>query len=304
MGLLVHHPGTHSLLVDLGRPHTRSLGVPLGGAADRTAYLLGNALLGNAPEAVALEMTLFGPRLEATDTHTGVLSGAEFTVVVNQDKPISPGKTFTIRPGDQLAFTPPRRGLRAYLSVVGGFVAPELLGSRSAWQPLARGHRLDCPTSHQRGRFVRWDAPAPAEPVVLRVLHGSHAAQVGAEALVTQEYRVLPSSNRMGLRLQGSQPLQRLQAELLSAPVCPGTVQVTHDGQPVVLGVDAQTIGGYPRAAHVIVADLDQLGQLRPGDAVRFAWVDLPTAEAAWQEHRAWLREWQTRLAVVMDSRF
>src|SRR5262249_53247154 len=65
MALRVLEPGLCTLLVDQGRPRTRSHGVPLGGAADRTCLALGNALAGNPPDAPALEITLAGPTLQA-----------------------------------------------------------------------------------------------------------------------------------------------------------------------------------------------------------------------------------------------
>jgi allophanate hydrolase subunit 2 len=68
--------------------------------------------------------------------------------------------------------------------------------------------------------------------------------------------------------------------ELVSEPVAPGAIQVTQDGQLIILGVDGQTIGGYPKVAQVISADLDLVGQLRPGDQVIFEIVTLERAEA------------------------
>jgi 5-oxoprolinase (ATP-hydrolysing) subunit C len=301
MGFLVRHAGTCSLFVDLGRPHTRSLGVAVGGAADRAAYQLGNALVGNSPDAVALEMTLLGPRLEATETHGLAIFGAYFGLLLNEE-PMPLARTFTVHAGDALSFQPPQHGLRAYLCVAGGFSSRLILGSRSALEPIKEGQTLECPPSRLGKRFVRLERPRSLADNGLRVLPGTHANLVGAERFVAQAYRVLPTSNRMGLRLEGRKPLPTAKEELLSAPVCPGTVQVTHNGQPIVLGMDGQTIGGYPRVAQVISADLDLLAQLRPGDAVRFQWVDLVTAQAAWHEHRAWLREWLTRLSVTAEK--
>ncbi len=113
-----------------------------------------------------------------------------------------------------------------------------------------------------------------------------------------QEYEVSPASNRMGLRLKGS-PLLRRSGELVSEAVAPGAVQVTNDGLPVVLGVDGQTIGGYPKIAHVIRADLDLLAQLRPGDRVRFERVSPAEAEIAAKERAAFLKTWLTRLQAA-----
>jgi allophanate hydrolase subunit 2 len=103
----------------------------------------------------------------------------------------------------------------------------------------------------------------------------------------------------MGLRLDGP-PLAPPGRELVSEPVAPGAVQVTNDGRPIVLGVDGQTIGGYPKVAHVIAADLDALGQLRPGDEVRFERVTEEEAEAAAAERRAALGKWLRRIAVAV----
>ncbi len=102
----------------------------------------------------------------------------------------------------------------------------------------------------------------------------------------------------MGLRLQG-EPLTLPQQELVSEPVAPGAVQVTRDGQCIVLGVDGQTIGGYPKIAHVIDADLDWLGQLRPGQRVRFVHVTMADAVTRWREQRERLRRWLLRLQAM-----
>jgi 5-oxoprolinase (ATP-hydrolysing) subunit C len=74
---------------------------------------------------------------------------------------------------------------------------------------------------------------------------------------------------------------------------------VTRDGQCIVLGVDGQTIGGYPKLAQVISADLDRLGQLRPGERIRFVGVSLDEAEMAWRQRSTKLHEWLTRAATA-----
>jgi antagonist of KipI len=86
---------------------------------------------------------------------------------------------------------------------------------------------------------------------------------------------------------------------LVSEPVCPGSVQVTRDGQCIVLGIDGQTIGGYPKIAQVISADLDKLAQWRPGETIRFQHVSRETAETLYHAKQAELREWVTRLRTA-----
>ena len=108
---------------------------------------------------------------------------------------------------------------------------------------------------------------------------------------------VSPAADRMGVRLDGP-PLALPRRELVSEPVAPGAVQITNDGRPIVLGVDGQTIGGYPKVAHVITADLDALGQLRPGTSVSFRLVSEEEAESAARERAAVLAGWLRRIAM------
>jgi len=132
----------------------------------------------------------------------------------------------------------------------------------------------------------------------MRVLPGPQADWFD-DAFYGYTYRVTPASNRMGVRLDGP-PLALPKRELVSEPVAPGAIQITNDGRPIVLGVDGQTIGGYPKVAHVIAADLDALGQLRPGDEVRFVRVTEVEAEAAAAGRRALMRTWLRRIAVAL----
>jgi antagonist of KipI len=300
MSLTVLDPGPYSLLVDLGRPSSRSLGVPVGGAADRAALALGNALVGNPPDAAALELTLAGPTLRAEHPTACVLFGAPFTGSVPA------GTTFQLQPGDVLKIGGTPEGVRGYLCVAGGFRTPTVLGSRSALEPIRAGDVLDCPPSTATpGRSLPFISAhpltlSPPHPLTLRALDGPQADWFPDGRFFGQTYTVTPASNRMGLRL-ADEPLTRKPGELVSEPVAPGAVQVTNDGLPVVLGVDGQTIGGYPKVAHVIRADLDRLAQLRPGTKVRFERVTPDEAEAAAQERTGWLREWRTRLEVAMS---
>ncbi len=322
MSLKLIHPGLLSLLVDTGRSRSRSLGVPVGGAADRGALALGNAIVGNPPDSPGVEITLAGPTLEAQHPTACVVFGAPFSVVVN-GRPITIGTTWTLEPGDVLRIGGTPSGTRGYLCVAGGFDAPEILGSRSGIEPLKAGEVLACRPSRceSRGlpfaslgeRQMKANSGPPRRaaltdsgvgaalrggPVQLRVLDGPQRDWFVDDRFFTQVYEVTPASNRMGLRLRG-EPLARRPGELVSEAVAPGAVQVTNDGLPIVLGVDGQTIGGYPKVAHIIRADLDLLAQLRPGERVRFVRVTPDEAEAAARERSAVLREWLARLRAA-----
>src|SRR5262245_19349887 len=153
MSLLVLEAGLQTLLVDFGRPGSRSLGVPVGGAADRWSLALGNALVGNQPTLAALEITLAGPTLRAEGSVAAVLFGAPFDLV-SDHQPLAAGKTYTLRAGEVLRVRGTRSGVRAYLCVAGGFEAPEILGSRSALDPVSPGQVLACSPSSRPSGFL------------------------------------------------------------------------------------------------------------------------------------------------------
>ncbi len=295
MSFLVREPGLFSLLVDTGRPGTRSLGVPHGGAADRAAFTLGNALIGNFRNEPALEVTLAGPTLEAQQRCACVLFGAPFSLRLT-GRPVASGTTFTLEPGEVLHIGGTPNAARAYLCVAGGFDAPLVLASRSALDPLKRGAVLRCPASRCEPRglgFTSLDECSGSTS--LRVLDGPQRDWFPDDRFFTQSFEVSAASNRMGLRLTG-EPLSRTPGELTSEAVAPGAVQITNEGLPIVLGVDGQTIGGYPKIAHVIRADLDTLAQLRTGTSVQFVRVTQEEAEIASQRRRDEVRTWVNRL--------
>src|SRR6185437_12056012 len=125
--------------------------------------------------------------------------------------------------------------------VRGGLQTPLILGSRSSLEPLRSGAELLCVSGSIHARHFRHDFAWNAEPRLLRVVDGAQADWFRAEEFYRQTFTVTPASNRMGLRLGGA-VLTLPERELVSEPVCPGSVQVTRDGQCIVLGVDGQTI--------------------------------------------------------------
>jgi antagonist of KipI len=310
MSLSVLQPGLFSLLVDGGRPHHRSLGVSVGGAADRASWQLGNALVGNPVDATALEITFVGPTLVAEKPVGAILFGADFEIQRTSAKGVltslRSGFTFNLETGDVLRVFGAPSGVRGYLCVCGGFSARSVLNSQSGFEPVQFGELLSCNESRVREGFgvfcetvvASLDSSQPvASPTTLRVIAGPHLNLFDEKVFIGGTFKVLPTSNRMGLRLQGP-VLHREPVELISEPVAPGTIQVTNDGQCIVLGVDGQTIGGYPKIAHVIRADLDILGRLRPGQSFHFQFVTIEEAEDLAATRRRLFDDWLHRIRV------
>lgn len=255
--------GPLTTVQDRGRPGLAHLGVPPSGAADLRSYEHGNALVGNEPGAAALEATLVGP----------VLRFASAALVAVTGRPPT-----EIRAGGVLEVGPIRDGVRAYVCVRGGIAVEPTLGSRSHDQltglgppPLRDGDRL--PVGPEPSRAPRDVHPEPVRPRALRVVPGPRDDWFPPDALdvlTSTQWRVGLSSNRVGARLEGPS-LRRLErGELLSEGVVTGALQVTPSGQPILLGPDHPTTGGYPVLAVVVTDDLPAAGQLGPGALVRF----------------------------------
>lgn len=299
MSLLVRDPGPCSLVVDLGRPGHRSRGVPLGGAADRAALMQANGLVGNPPDAAGLEFALVGPTLEAQVDIGAVVFGAPFPIQLNGQSTTC-GTSFNLPAGSVLKIGSAPVGLRGYLAVRGGIKNKLILGSHTTLEPLQRGTVLPCETGRVSIRSLAepqlsYSSNQNVQPI--RCLLGAQSDWFTMAEFFGPVFQVTPASNRMGIRLQGK-PLTRPQREMVSEPVCPGSVQVVNDGQCIVLGVDGQTIGGYPKVGQVVSADLDRLGQLRPGQRLVFERVDMDRAEHLCHERERRLANVLTRLTA------
>ncbi len=300
MSLIVLESGLASRIVDGGRPRSRSLGVSVGGAADRRSLALGNSLVGNPADAAALEIALKGPRLRAEADVGCVLFGAPFEAQ-RDGYPIEVGHTFTLHAGEELSIGGTRAGARAYLCVRGGFQVRTILGSRSAFEPIGQSEILACGLRTIPPRFCPELQMRVPEDCSVSVLPSLQASWFKDEEFYEQVFTVTAASNRMGLRLQGK-PLALADREMVSEAVCPGSVQVTRLGQCIVLGVDGQTIGGYPKIAQVIQSDLDFLGQLRPGQPIEFKKVTMQDAIKRDRQAQADLRLWTLRLRLSLDA--
>ncbi|HEY6427923.1 MAG TPA: carboxyltransferase domain-containing protein [Acidimicrobiales bacterium] len=291
-------PGLRAALQDGGRRGVAAIGVPGAQPADPVSFLLANRLAGNRDDASALEITAGVTRVRCLqECHVAVVGG-EAEVAVD-GRMAGPGRVVALDTGQLLQIGPLRVGLRAYLSVAGGFLGPVAFGSTASDQlsglgpgPLAAGQRLHAgPWSTPLGdHLAEGAAPrvGPGRPVPLRVLAGPQHERFPPDVvkrLAELTFVVDDRSNRVGLRLRpkdaapGPAWWGTAEGELDSQGVVTGAVQVPPGGDPIVLGPDHATLGGYPVVAVVISADHGLLGQCAPGTEVRFVPVDASEAE-------------------------
>lgn len=274
-------------LQDGGRPGWRHFGVPPSGIWDRESAALANALVGNPPATTVLELALGTIEIEAEATATLACVGT------------TRDSRLILRAGESLRIGPPRRA-RAYVAVPSGFEARQKMGSVSG-TAVEVGTVLAPMGVRGLGQVSLADPPATMEDRPLRILPGPQSHQFDLGAFAAAAYRVHILSDRVGIRLKGASLPEG--EEIVSEPACPGAIQITGGGQPIVLGPDGPTIGGYPKIAVVCEADLDRLAQLRPGDLFAAEWIDADEALEAAQERDRRLSKRLETLRLSLDPR-
>lgn len=311
-------PGVQSLVQDLGRPGHGAIGVPRGGAADALSLEVGNRLLGNPAAAPAIEMAMLGAEVRFDAPTRWCLAGApaqaSFIDAAGVPHPVSRWSPGTAGAGDRVVVKAIRPGLRAYLCLGGGVLVPPCLGSASTL--------LSCGMGGFEGRMLRAGdvlrvgpepahAPRRASPDMaawldatlrpdaagggLRVVEtplGEGGCREALERLLASPLRVSRHSDRVGVRLEpepdAAAALRGIASgRMPSEGMAHGAIELTPGGEPIILGVDHPTTGGYPVVACVIAADLPALGQLGPGDTVRLLRVTRDEANRAGRAQRA-----------------
>ncbi|PYV44252.1 MAG: KipI antagonist [Acidobacteria bacterium] len=258
--------------------------------------VLANRLVGNPDGAAALEITIQGPEFNILEDCLISITGGDLSPSLGT-KLLPAWECLSVEKGQVLSFGKRNRGARAYLSIAGGFKADQALGSQSTdLQAKIGGHRgrslrkgdllfRDRSSSGNQVFIKRKLLPEAqweyGNPFVLRVMLGPQTSCFlpgTVEEFRRQEYVVTPNSNRMGYRLKGPR-LEASPSEIISDPVPLGAVQVLPNGQLVLLMAEHQTVGGYPKIAVLISADVPRAAQLCIGDRVRFEAVSLERAQ-------------------------
>jgi antagonist of KipI len=314
---------------DLGRLGFRQFGVSVGGALDSHGLRVANLLVGNDESAAGLEITLGGLRFRFVDDRIVAWCGGGFDVRLGSTS-VAAGHAALVRAGQELMFNQPKVGCRCWLGISGEIDVPIVLGSRSTdlrtnfggfdGRALRDGDTLPLGRNSERAKTLintlgeekiahwkpphDWSSPAQREPA-LRFIRGvdwNRFDDVAIQRFTNEEFSVTAEADRMGARLDGPE-LKRgdnvaglaaaSSMDLISEAVVPGTIQVPPGGKPIVLLGDCQTIGGYPKIAHVISVDLPIAAQLRVGDRVRFREVSLTEAHQLLAERERDLAEFR-----------
>ena len=300
MGITILKPGIQCSIQDLGRWGHQQFGVPIGGVMDRQSACTANRLCGNADGEALLECTLHGTVITCDETISFALTGGGAKATVNGCA-VDYNRLIKMVAGSELKLHPDPHGCRTYIAVAGGLQVPLELGSASTYQPSRIGGLDGQPLA--AGQFVPLKSSGGLLPggrdIVIRedgfgmgnwkaqvqpMPHVNETVMLACESgpewdwfddstqkdFTGETFTISTHANRMGYRLEGPPLSLREKKELVSTAVTRGIVQVTHEGSPIVLMADAQTIGGYPRMARLTSQAIDLLAQCRPGVRVRF----------------------------------
>lgn len=276
-------PGLFTSIQDKGRTGYRRLGVPLSGAMDTVSAALANKLLDNSTQAAVMEFTMMGPRFQFKAPTFIAICGAGFHATIN-DVPIELGKATEISENDVLKIDHPDFGNYGYLAVLGGFKTEIILGSRSFYNNITKKKRLE------KGDVLKFSTTTSKKIV----RHASfsidehHFNDEAIEVYPGPEFDLLPKkfqkiimdttlkigsqSSRMAYVIEGLEDISA--KEIITAPVQPGTVQLTPSGKCVVLMRDAQTTGGYSRILQLTEQAICKLAQKRVGKTVYFKLIE------------------------------
>lgn len=291
--------GFGNSIQDTGRFGFRHMGITVSGCLDSMLARCANALVGNAPDCACIEIRAVGPKLQLKQGRVRVALAGDISATLQrfggEALEVPAWSSITLAVHDVLEVRSLKGGT-AYLAVAGGIESPLQLGSRSTYQraliggidgrPITTGNLLPCSTQTRLEHREYRAAPWRYEDGPIRVMLGPQDGYFKAESVeqfLNSGYQVTPQQDRMGMRLDGAQLVHVTPeaADIVSDGVTPGVIQVPGNGQPIILLADCQTVGGYPKIATVISADLPRLAQLRAGQNIGFCAVNAAQAKQA-----------------------
>jgi biotin-dependent carboxylase-like uncharacterized protein len=322
--------GLQTTIQDGGRPGYLSRGIPPAGAQDYRSFALASLLVGNPlppplltpgdPGLAGLEILATGPTLTFGAGTVIALTGGNLDATLDGE-PVPMWTAVQVPTGATLRCGKISPGTRAYLAVAGGIDVPFYLGSRATYvrgeqgglegRALRKGDRLPLgpppvPAGEVAGRVVPDELRRElGAPWTVRVVPGPQAhlfTDEGFELFFSAEWKLSPTSDRMGFRFIGPKLEMRPRPDYLirdagSGPadivddITPvGGIQVPGGIEPIAMGVENPTAGGYAKIGTVISPDLGVLGQVRPMDPVFFRAVDVDEAQRVAAEELEALR--------------
>ena len=292
----VLRPGTNTTLQDEGRNHLYHVGIAVSGAIDQRNYKLANRLVDNSVNEAVIEFAYQGPLLKLKNGKIFfAITGDVLFKIIRKNSEIENGecyKSYILEDNEQIDIVATKNSIYGYLSIAGGFDLPKIWNSLSINTKAEIGPNDGKKYSLEDIIFLKnSEIKKMAQKKInyketsdniIRVIKGTNFDYFPEESIknfFNKKFLVTNLADRMGIRLKGQKIENIKNTNIKSEGLVRGVIQVPADGNPIMMLSDHGTIGGYPKIANVISADLDVIGQLTPGTYINFKEVSLEEAE-------------------------
>lgn len=295
-------PGMYTTIQDVGRYNYQKSGMSVSGAMDQFSLKVANILVGNKDSEACLEATLFGLEIKFDGDALIAVTGANLGPMIN-NKAVDMWSGVKVSGGDVLSFGAAKTGCRGYIAIANGIDVPLVMGSKSTYvkgkvggfkgRMLKAGDEIKIGSLGENNfnsivKLPTEFIPSYNKDNTLRVVMGpqdDYFTEDGINTFFNTPYEVTNEFDRMGYRLSGSKISHATGADIISDGITMGSVQVPGHGAPIIMMADRQTTGGYTKIATVITPDIDIVGQLKPGDSIRFKSIDIAEAHKIYRKY-------------------
>ena len=289
-------PGINTTIQDKGRNHLYHVGIAVSGAIDQRNYKLSNSLVENQLDEAVIEFAYQGPLLKLKNGKINfAITGDILFKIIRKDLNIEDGecyKNYILEDGDQIDIISTKNSAYGYLSVKGGFELQKIWNSYSIntkanigpnnGKKYSLNDKIYIKNSNLKKIIKRKINYNQFTDNIIRIIKGTnfdYFPKKAKEKFLNEKFLVTNLADRMGIRLKGPKIENNVSTNIKSEGLVRGVIQVPADGNPIIMLSDHGTIGGYPKIANVISADLDVVGQLTPGTKVDFKEVSLEEAQ-------------------------
>ena len=295
--------GINTTMQDTGRNHLYHIGITVSGAIDQRNYKLANLLTDNKLNETVIEFAYQGPLLKLNNGKINfAITGDVIFNIIRNNSVTEEGKcyqNYILNDGEQIDIISTKKLVYGYLSINGGFQLEEVWKSCSINTKAQIGPNNGKKYSINEKILIKKSTVKKIKyrkisyknsfNNIVRVIKGTNFDYFSNEAkniFFKEEYSVTRLVDRMGMRLDGPNLENVVDTNIKSEGLIRGTIQVPADGKPIILLSDHGTIGGYPKIAIVISADLDKVAQLSPGTKIQFKEVNLEEAEKLFRDYK------------------
>ena len=284
--------GINTTAQDTGRNHMYHVGIAVSGAIDQRNYKLSNKLVNNDLSEGVIEFAYQGPLLKLKNGKINFsITGDVLFKIIRKNLSVEDGicyKNYILEDEDQIDIISTKNTAYGYLSVNGGFELEKIWNSCSTNTRANIGSNKGKKYSIEDKIFIKNSDLQINKEIkisynqvtdnIIRVIKGTNFDFFSKDAqnnFYEQEFSVTKLADRMGIRLSGHKLENIVSTNIKSEGLVKGVIQVPADGNPIIMLSDHGTIGGYPKIGVVISADLDRVGQLTSGSAIKFKEVSL-----------------------------